>query len=568
MNSNLVGNYLVGQSWQRLLNIVQLSLLLLFLCFAKQSYALSPSAKQSIELEQQRRLQQLEEAKQAVESLQPLPTIEQPTLPSSSNCFEIKRILFSGNTLFTSEQLQQEIKFEARCIGIDEINQYLSVISNLYIKNGYVTSRAFLTPQDLTSGVLEIFILEGKVEALLFNNKPARFLDNALPSIVGEILNLRDIEQGLDQINRLSRYNAKIQLPPGTKQGYSIINVQATSAGIVSGSIGVDNGGQENTGETQLSMTLKADNLLNGLEQWTLSAKKSSEFRTSQDSQNVAFSIDIPRGYWNASYRTSYSDYKQSIDNNSFTFQSTGRTNSHDADISWLYSRDSDSKTLFKLGVHHRREKNYIMDTLLETGSRNLSSASLSVDYSSRFIGGFITLSPRYVTGTDWFGGEDDSQKTSMMPKALFEKLTLATSYTYPLSQVVTLNSTLFGQWSDDTLYGSQRLSIGGLYSVRGFKDTSISGDQGYYWRNEITHRLGQLPYIGNVSTQWAIDTGSIVKDSRDALEKGSLMGAYVAINTRSTLLSSQFSIGLPIETPSRLKGDDYVVNYQLTMAF
>lgn len=45
-------------------------------------------------------------------------------------------------------------------------------------------------------------------------------------------------------------------------------------------------------------------------------------------------------------------------------------------------------------------------------------------------------------------------------------------------------------------------------------------------------------------------------------------MGAYVAINTRSTLLSSQFSIGLPIETPSRLKGDDYVVNYQLTMAF
>ncbi len=115
---------------------------------------------------------------------------------------------------------------------------------------------------------------------------------------------------------------------------------------------------------------------------------------------------------------------------------------------------------------------------------------------------------------------------------------------------------------------GSQRLSIGGLYSVRGFKDTSISGDQGYYWRNEITHRLGQLPYIGNVSTQWAIDTGSIVKDSRDALEKGSLMGTYVAINTRSTLLSSQFSIGLPIETPSRLKGDDYVVNYQLTMAF
>ncbi|NOH78363.1 hypothetical protein F0231_01260 [Vibrio sp. RE86] len=44
-----------------------------------------------------------------------------------------------------------------------------------------------MTPQDLSSGVLLIVIVEGKVEKVLFNGKEADFLVMALPGVSGAI---------------------------------------------------------------------------------------------------------------------------------------------------------------------------------------------------------------------------------------------------------------------------------------------------------------------------------------------------------------------------------------------
>lgn len=549
--------------------------LLLFLsCFSFIAHSsplgdVSPSVQSDIERQQKERLQQLEQNKNAVEALQPLPQLPEPvTEPDSdqSACFQVDKVRFQGNTVFSAQELLNIIAFKPSCIGLNSINNYLRIITNHYVGAGYVTSRAFLIPQDMSSGELVILIIEGKVEALRFNGQPASFLQHALPGLTGKVLNLRDIEQGLDQINRLSRYNAQIKLPPGSKQGYSVVDIQSQENSAGTASLGFANNGQESTGETQLSANLGWGNALNMLDMWQLSASKSSELRTSKDAQNLSLSIDIPAGYWNVGYRTSYSDYKRTINNNSFKFESTGRTNSHDFDIKRLFYRDSESKASLKLNVNHRKEKNYILGNLLQTGSRRLSSASLSFDYSTRLAGGFLTLSPRYALGTDWFGGEEDSNKTSVMPKAQFSKATLTASYSYPLSKTLRLGSTLFGQWSDDTLYGSQRLSIGGLHSVRGFKDVSISGDQGYYWRNDLNWSLGQLPYFGSVSAQLALDSGSIVKDSRDALERGSLLGTSLSLNTRNSYVSTSLTLGAPLQSPQRLNADDTVVYYQINI--
>lgn len=534
-------------------------------CFAID--LVSPTTQIEIEREQQVRLEEVEKAKKFVEQLQPTPLLPETSPKEEARCFEVSRVRFSGNTIFTSKELQEKIDFKPTCIGLNGINEYLRVITNFYVNAGYVTSRAYLVPQDLNSGILDITLIEGRVEALLFNGEPTGFLNNAIPNLVGKVLNLRDIEQGLEQINRLPRYNAQIKLPPGSQQGFSIVDIRSQENRVGSAFVGVANSGQESTGETQISFNLGVGNILEALDSWTLSGSKSSEFRTSKDAQSVSLSVDIPWGYWNVNYRTSYSDYLHTINNNAFKFESTGRTNNHDLDAKWLFYRDGESKSAIKFGVHHRREKNYILGNLLSSGSRNLSSVSLSLDYSTRLASGIFTIAPRFVLGTDWFGGEEDNNKGSSSPRAQFNKATLTASYSYSMMKNTSLSSTLFGQWSDDPLYGSQRLSIGGLYSVRGFKDISISGDQGYYWRNDLTYQFGKFPYIGSLSGQLALDTGSIVKDSKDRLERGSLLGSNLGLKTRSAHFSSDLSIGVPLQSPSRLNVDDYVIYYQLNVA-
>ncbi len=529
----------------------------------------SPLVAQDAEREQAERLEQLEQSQQAIKNLTPLPKIESGATPPSSRCFTIENVTFVGNRQFNNDALLAVIDFQSPvCIGINEINEYLRLITNAYIEAGFVTSRAFLVPQDMSDGELTIEVLEGRLEKLLFNGEPAGFLNNAFPNMINQPLNLRDIEQGLDQINRLSRYNAQIKLLPGSDKGLSVVNIQTQTGAFGHLGVGLSNSGQDSTGEEQFAINTGLENGFDALDKWSLNYTKSSEYLSYKDSESLFLSVDIPRGYWNTGFRTSYSNYLSTVSSNGFNFDSTGRTNSFDMDVKWLFHRDSESKSSLKWGVHHRREKNYIMGSLLATGSRNLSSASVSAEHSTHLGSGFLTVSPRFVMGTDWFGGEEDRHKEAFEPKAQFYKGTLTTSYRYPFTSALSVNSTLFAQWSNHTLYGNERLSIGGEYSVRGFKGVSLSGDEGYYWRNELNYILGQWPYIGQVSTQLALDTGSIVKDKQDKLERGSLMGGSFALRTQAKYFSGSLSAGFPIEAPGRLNADDYVVYYRLNVSW
>ncbi|ASA58319.1 hemolysin activator protein [Vibrio gazogenes] len=524
----------------------------------------SPATQASIEQEQRQRLQEIEQAKQSVQQLSELPTLPPAETTQTQQCFSIQQIVFSGNTLFSHQQILAWIDFKPGCLGLPQINEYLRTITNQYISAGYVTSRAYLVPQDLTSGELKIVILEGKLEALKFNGRTEGFLNNAFPGLIDHIFNLREIEQGLDQINRLSRYNAQIKIRPGSKQGYSIVDIRSETQFWGNTSFGVENAGQKSTGETQFRYALNAENIIDALDQWSLSGSRSLDPPTGHASESLSLSLDVPYGRWNTNYRTTYSHYESGFVSNDFVFGTSGKTNSHDVTLKRLITRDAQSKSFVTMGLSHRREKNYLMDSLIASSSRNLSSAYVGLDYSTRLGSGFLTVSPRLTMGSDLFGGERNQPG---FPKAQFRKGTLTASYTQPFQSGPVFTSTLFAQWSNDTLYSSQRLSIGGEYSVRGFKDVSISGDEGYYWRNDLSYPLGTLPYIGQVSAQWAVDTGSIVRDKNDALERGSLMGSSLGIQTRSRRVSSSLAIGMPLDAPGALDADHYIVNYRLNIA-
>lgn len=137
---------------------------------------LSPTIRSQIEQEQAERLDQVEKSKQSLKNMEfGIAIPEQPKIENET-CFNIDNIIFNGNTIFKHTTLLDQINFTPGCFGLSEINNILRVITNLYVESGYVTSRAFLVPQDLSSGQLEIVIMEGKLEALLFNGVYTRDL--------------------------------------------------------------------------------------------------------------------------------------------------------------------------------------------------------------------------------------------------------------------------------------------------------------------------------------------------------------------------------------------------------
>jgi hemolysin activation/secretion protein len=83
---------------------------------------------------------------------------------SDGPCFSIHRIALDGATLIDPRQQQKIVQpWLGQCMDIARITKLVNIISDWYISRGYITSRAFLTEQDLRSGVLHLTILEGKL---------------------------------------------------------------------------------------------------------------------------------------------------------------------------------------------------------------------------------------------------------------------------------------------------------------------------------------------------------------------------------------------------------------------
>lgn len=147
-------------------------------------------------------------------------------------CFDITVIEFEGADHLSATVKQQLVApFLNQCIDLDKINQLLKVISEWYLDRDYVTSRAYVTAQDLATGSLLITVIEGVIETIELDDPDSRINTNtAFPWMTGKLLNLRDIEQGLEQINRLQSSQATMDITPGKTPGASIIQVKTQTA--------------------------------------------------------------------------------------------------------------------------------------------------------------------------------------------------------------------------------------------------------------------------------------------------------------------------------------------------
>ena len=96
---------------------------------------------------------------------------------------------------------------------IVDILTVVKTVTNVYVGEGYVTTRVFTPEQDLSKGTLRFKVIEGRTQSvnLSDNGKERAGLDTAFPFLVGERLYIRDIEQGLDQINRHPRVRGENQ---------------------------------------------------------------------------------------------------------------------------------------------------------------------------------------------------------------------------------------------------------------------------------------------------------------------------------------------------------------------
>lgn len=245
-----------------------LALGLMTLSLTTHAAFLSPADRDSIEQQQQQLLRQNQQQRESLERATPSLHAAMPAQAEASDgpCFSIHRIALDGATLIDPRQQQKIVQpWLGQCMDIARITKLVNIIYDWYISRGYITSRVFLTEQDLRSGVLHLTILEGKLEKITMEGAAKRELTMAFPGLEGHILNLRDIEQGMEQINRTRATPVQIEIQPGEKPGGSIVNLTATAERPLLLSMSVDNSGQKSTGNSVVAGWINVASIGNGL---------------------------------------------------------------------------------------------------------------------------------------------------------------------------------------------------------------------------------------------------------------------------------------------------------------
>ena len=369
---------------------------------------------------------------------------------------------------------------------------------------GFATTQVTVPKQNVVTGNLKLEVIEGKIEDIILNEN--KFTDKmqeftAFGLKRGKILDMDDINQGIYQINRLSSNNAKMRIEPGKEDGASKVVINNKKQFPISAKLGYDNLGNEFTGIRRTNFSSTIDNLFFLNDQINLSYNTNLDDPSNEkDLRSFAGGISVPFTYNTLSYNYSRTKFRGQNEGTNGPLILSGYSNSNSIEIDRTLLNNTEYRISTNLSLTASETASYLNDSKIETSMRKLTTGSLSFAISKYFKNGAtFYLKPQYLRGLKLLNAKKDEQGlTSDIPRAQFQlyKIYASISKRFQIPKInawVTLSTEIDSQISKDTLFGSKQFSVGGYYSVRGFRENNISGDHGYHLRHKVNFNLGQI---------------------------------------------------------------------------
>ncbi|CAI1010343.1 ShlB/FhaC/HecB family hemolysin secretion/activation protein [Serratia entomophila] len=443
--------------------------------------ALQDSSREINQLIEQRRYQQLKQQRLLAE-----PEPAAPALPQSAQCLPIAGVYLQGVTLLSPADLSALSALPQQCISSNDINRLSRELTRLYVAKGYITARVhFIRPNKQRE--LGLRVTEGFIEKIEGGD---RWVNSRLlfPGLEGKPLKLTQLDQGLDQANRLQSNTTRLDILPGQQVGGSIIRLRNDHAKPWQLIAGTDNYGQKNTGQWLARATATLDSPFGLSDFVSLNANSTVENPAHRYSRAYTLLYSLPYGAFTFSGFASFSAYEnhQQLAFNNVKLH--GQTQQYGLRGDYVFYRDRDQIDSLSGQLTYKRIDNYFESVRLEVGSPTLTLAELGVSHLQILPSGVFSANLSVEQGLPLLGADRhpnavhlDGQFTKGKAFVnLSQRLSLAGA-TYQL------NNLFYGQYSRDPLPGVEWLSLTDRSAIRGFSRSTQSGDNGWYLQNTLS---------------------------------------------------------------------------------
>ena len=334
----------------------------------------------------------------------------------------------------------------------------------------------------------------------------------------------------------------------------------------------VDNSGADATGKWQGNVSLGIDNPLGLNDIFTVGANQDLSFgNKSLGSHGFNGSYSIPWGYWTATLSGNANTYYQPIaGTGGDEFVASGNSQTAALRLARVISRGQNDVSGVWFQLFKRFGDSFVDDAVIPTQARNNTFIELGLTNRHYFGVTQFDGTLAYRQGVGGFGATPDPYPAG--PTYRFHMAVLDANLSVPFAigrQRFAYVGTVHGQFTNDTLFYIDYLSIGSRYTVRGFDgNTMLAAERGFYWRNELQwpmFQTGQTLYAG-------IDYGHVFGPSTAFLSGTRLAGAVIGIRGGVPAKYAGFSydlfIGTPIYKPGGFRTARFTVGVQATAQF
>jgi len=399
----------------------------------------------------------------------------------------IKKIEVKGATHLDKQTLNNILsKYEGKKLTIGEINQIAKDITKAYRQKHYILAYAYVPPQEIKNGILEIRVLEGKIGKIIIKGNKSyskKFIQKHLEIIKKDTL-LKDetLERALLLLNDYPSLNVKGVLTKGETLGTTDIIVETKDKRPISASLSYDNFGDKVTSKSRLTAEFGIGNLITSGDYLTFRGITGLDRidlnRISYGKAEYLF----PIGYNGIKMGLNYAHSKYKAGKQYTPLDIYG-----DADIASIYITNPLIKKRtqsldMEFGFDYKDIYDYMLSSKRSEDNIRVFHLGLTYDFLDNFYGRNIINLTLYQGVKGIFGGngKNDPNTSRVNADGGFTKWTADITRIQYITRYNSLYLRASGQYSNDNLFTAEQFMIGGIGTVRGFDLASESGDSGY----------------------------------------------------------------------------------------
>jgi hemolysin activation/secretion protein len=523
---------------------------------------------------------------------EPAPELELPPLPqpperarrpSAGVRVFVREFRTTGNTVIPDWELAEvTAPYAGRAITTEELLEVRDALTRLYVERGYVASGAIIPDQEVGDGVIEIRIVEGVLDDIAIaglGTLREAFVEERIRLGAGPPLNVNELRERIQLLLEdpaIQQINAR--LGPGARPGESRLEVDLVEAPPYRTDFRISNDRSPSIGAEGGELTFTFGNLLGRSDPLRV------QIEASEGLADLSFSYSVPVSQHDlrlfVAGEVSKSDVVEEpfneidVESEASSFQlgaSLPVIRTLAQELRLEASLERERSTTFLLG------RRFSFSPGVQDGRSDVTALRLAQQWQRRATDQVIAVRFTESFGLDLFGATTnpgdvpDGQFFAWLGQAQYVRRLNEADWQLALRGDV--------QLTPDPLLPIEKIAIGGLDTVRGYRENQLVLDNGWVVSAELRVPVGRLqipkvaltPDDGLFQIAPFVDAGGGWNRKAQEPDPRTIYSFGAGLRWQlSSRLAARLDVGVPlkdVDDPDDKDLQDYGIHFEITTA-